>query len=228
MTKALAGQFAGRAAPDSAAEATQLPATPAVLASVAESVRQAIAQAGAGTGAAVDTLNAGADDALSPAAAAAGEESTDSILDALDQQTDSAELGGGAPRPALHFRNNDVELSAASRPSGGNGATTGVYLEMVGTKQACAALIHGNRIETPATDVTAANISLYRAQAVITANLFTQLPGDTPQAVPCLTSSIFGGGAFEVMGNVISPRATIAPPRAPLPTNDWPFLNTIG
>ncbi len=229
MSNALAGGFAERAARDAAMEATHLPTSPAVLASIADSVRQAIEQAGARSGAAADVLDTGAAEvspAVAAAAAAAATESIDSILDALDQQTETAELGGAAPRTAVHVRDNDVELSAASRPGSGTAAFVGLNLAMWGARQPGAALIHGNRIETPATDVAAATIIMSPGQAVITANLFTQLPGDTPTTVPCFTSSI--SGSFEVMGNVISPRASIAPPRPTVPTNDWPFLNTIG
>jgi Family of unknown function (DUF6519) len=231
MTNTLAERFAERAATLAEREraveqATGLPTSPAMLASVAENVRKAIAEAGALTSSAGGELNTGPAAEMAPTAAAESGESIDSILDALDQEVESAGLGGAVARPALHLRNNDVELSAAARPSG-NLSFVGLNIAMVGERRSCAALIHGNRIETPATDAAAATISLYRAQAVVTANLFTQLPGQTPHAVPCLTSAIFLGG-FEVMGNVISPQATIAPTRSPPPTNDWPFLNTIG
>jgi hypothetical protein len=238
MTGALAAQFAGRAAPDTAMQqATRLPITPAMLASIAENVRQAIAQPGTPTGASPGKIDTGAEAAVTPTAAAAAGVSVDSILDALDQQIENAELGGAAPRPVLHLRDNDVELSAASRPSGGAASLVRLDLVMVGAEQLsaaappppsrpAAALIHGNRIATPAPDVPAATISMRDAQAVITANLFTQLPVQATNPVPCVTSTIVGG-SFEVMGNVISPRATIAPARSPPPTNDWPFLNTI-
>jgi hypothetical protein len=225
MGKALTALFAERTARDTAMEATHLPTSRAALASVADNVRLAIAQAGTCTGAARGELDT---EEVAPSAA----ERIDSILDKLDQQTETAEFGGATPPTALHLRNNDIELSAASRPGSGPTPFAGLYLAMVGAKQACAALIHGNRIETPATDVAAAMITMYQAQAVITANLFTQLPGDTLQPVPCLRSWI--SGSFEVMANVISPASriapsTIVPARASsLPTNDWPFLNTIG
>ena len=231
MPNALAGQFAGRVSPDAAMEAAHLPASPAMLASIAETVRKAVAETGARASAAGE-LDTGEEGARTIAPAAVAGESIDSILDTLDQQIESAELGGVALRSVLHLRNNDIELSAASRPSSGPTPFAGLDLDMVNATQACAALVHGNRIETPATDVAAAMITMYQAQAVITANLFTQLPGDTPAPVPCLRSWI--SGSFEVMANVISPASmiapsTIVPARASsLPTNDWPFLNTIG
>jgi hypothetical protein len=221
----LTDQVAGRAVPDIAMQqATRLPITTAMLASVAENVRQAIAQAGAPS--ALDT--GAADPVGSPTAGSVAAESIDSILDALDQQIEKAELGGAAPRPVLHLHDNDIELSAASRPSGNTGPIVGLDILMVGLEQRpSAALIHGNRIATPARDVAAATITMRDAQAVITANLFTQLPVQAANPVPCVSSMIVGG-SFEVMGNVISPQATIVPTRSPPPTNDWPFLNTIG
>jgi hypothetical protein len=169
------------------------------------------------------------DTAAAPAAASApaADASIDAILDALDQQIQNAVLGGQPLRGVLHVRNNDIELSVASRPSGATPALVGLELAMFGTEgRPSAALVHGNRITTPASDVTAAAIFMRDAQAVISVNLFTQLSAQVQSPVPCLVSSIVGG-SFEVMANVIT-RATIQPARTPPPTNDWPFLNTIG
>ena len=226
LASPIAGVLAGRAATDrTMVEVTRLSISPAMLASVAESVKQAAAQpdvvapATAGSGAA----------APAPPPAAAADASIDAILDALDQQIANAVLGGQAPRAVLHLLNNDIELSAVSRPTGSSSAFVGLEVVMVGVEQrAAAALIHGNRIATPASDVGAAAITMRDAQAVVSANLFTQLPLQAQSPVPCVTSSIVGG-SFEVMANVITPQATIQPARAvPPPTNDWPFLNTIG
>src|SRR5262245_14387400 len=109
---------AGRTAADRRMlEATRLPMSPAMLVSVAESVKQAAAQpAGAKTAA------AGANDAAAapaaPPVAVAANASIDAILDALDQQIASAVLGGQPPRAVMHVRNNDIELSAAASASG--------------------------------------------------------------------------------------------------------------
>jgi hypothetical protein len=225
LASPIAGVLAGRAATDrTMVEATRLSISPAMLASVAESVKQAAAQPGV-----VATATAGSG-AAAPAAppAVAADASIDAILDALDQQIANAVLGGQAPRAVLHLQNNDIELSVASRPTGSSSAFVGLEVVMVGVEQrAAAALIHGNRIATPASDVGAAAITMRDAQAVVSANLFTQLPLRAQNPVPCVTSSIVGG-SFEVMANVITPQATIQPARTPPPTNDWPFLNTIG
>jgi hypothetical protein len=227
VANTLTGAFAGPAAPDrSVVEATRLPISPAVLSSVADNVRRAIVRAGVRAGADVGAVDATAP-AVAPPAAAATDASIDELLDALDRQIEDSELGGAPPHPALHCRNNHIELSTVSRPSGGTAALVGLYVAVLLGRQMGAALVHGNRVETPATDVTAATIVLNRAQAVVTANLFSQLPGQVLNAVPCLTSAI-SAASFEVMANVISPQATIQPARTPPPTNDWPFLNTIG
>ena len=207
-------------------EATRLPMSPAMLASVAESVKQAAAQPAGSKTAAAGASDAAAAPAAPPAPAA--DASIDAILDALDQQIASAVLGGQPPRAVMHVCNNDIELSAAARGSGNNTALVGLELAMVGLEQRLsAALVHGNRVATPASDVAAAAITMRDTQVVISANLFTQLPLRAQNPVPCVTSSIVGG-AFEVMANVITPQATIQPARTPPPTNDWPFLNTIG
>jgi hypothetical protein len=229
ITNDLAGRFVARAgSPDTMsalAEAARLPVSPVMLAATGETLRQAIMQAGArATGAAtpLDTVAGG--EAVPRPAPAASAPSVDAILDALDQQTETAELAGAPPRPALHVRDNDIELSAAAS---GNPGSVGLFIQMVGPREPCAALIHGNRIETPSPDVSAAQILIYRGQAVVTANLFTQLPGQVASPAPALESAVFAA-AFEVIGNVISPQGTIAPPRTAPPTGDWPFLNTIG
>jgi hypothetical protein len=229
ITSALAGQFAAQAvSPDTMSamhEAARLPVSPAILAATGQVLRQAIMQAGArASGAATPLDAAGADEATRRAAPAASALTVDAILDAIDQQTETAELAGAPPRPALHVRDNDIELSTVASGSQGS---AGLFIEMVGARLPCAALIHGNRIETPGPDVSAAQILIYRGQAVVTTNLFTQLPGQVANPAPALESAVFVG-AFEVMGNVISPQATIAPTRTPPPTNDWNFLNTIG
>jgi hypothetical protein len=226
LAVANAGVLAGRATTDrSMVEATRLSLSPAMLASVAESVKQAAAQPG---GAATPAAAGGAATPAAPPAVAAADASIYAILDALDQQIASAVLGGQPPRAVMHVCNNDIELSAAARASGSNGALVGLELAMVGAEQRLsAALVHGNRVATPASDVAAAAITMRDAQVVISANLFTQLPLRAQSPVPCVTSSIVGG-AFEVMANVITPQATIQPARTAPPTNDWPFLNTIG
>jgi hypothetical protein len=208
-------------------EATRLPMSPTMLVSVAESVKKAAAQPGGAKTAAAGASDAAATAAAAPVAAAA-DASIDAILDALDQQIASAVLGGQPLRAVMHVCDNDIELSAAARGSGSNAALVGLELAMIGTEQRpSAALVHGNRVATPASDVAAAAIAMRDTQVVISANLFTQLPLQAQNPVPCVTSSIVGG-AFEVMANVITPQATIQPARTPPPTNDWPFLNTIG
>jgi hypothetical protein len=226
LASASTGAFTGRAARDRrVVEATRLPISPAMLVSVAENVKKAMAQPGGRKTRAAGRRDTAAAPAAPPAPAA--DASIDAILDALDQQIQNAVLGGQAPRAVLHVRNNDIELSAASRPSGETAALVGLEVAMFGTeRRPSAALVHGNRIATPAPDVTAAAITMRDAQAVISANLFTQLSAQAQSPVPCVTSSIVGG-SFEVMANVITPQATIQPARTPPPTNDWPFLNTI-
>jgi hypothetical protein len=229
LTNVLAGQLAARGvSPEMMSalhEAARLPVSPAMLAATGETLRQAILQAGArATGAATPLDTATGGEAAPHAAPAASALTVDAILDALDQQAETAELAGAPPRPALHVRDNDIELSAAAS---GNQSSAGLFVEMVGQRELCAALIHGNRVETPAPDVPAAQIVMYRAQAIVTANLFTQSAGQVASPVAAFEFAVFAGG-FEVMGNVISPQGTIAPPRTAPPANDWPFLNTIG